>query len=91
MEFEWDPAKAAANEKKHGLSFEEGTRAFGDPFAVTVADSAHSEQEARFVTLGALPNGRLVVVVHADRAGRIRLISVRRATARERRRYEEGL
>lgn len=64
---------------------------FGDPLALTMADEAHSDVEDRFVTLGHSAQNRLLVVVHADRGSRIRIISARCATQRERRRYEEEL
>ena len=88
MEFEWDPEKAAQNVLKHRVLFEEALTVFGDPLASTIADPDHSEDEARFVTLGQSRNERLIVVCHTDRAGRVRLISAREATRRERRQYE---
>lgn len=87
--FEWDPEKAASNEAKHGVSFEEAATAFGDPLSLTVPDPEHSLGEARFVLLGLSYLRRLVVVVHAETGSSIRLISARIATRRERRSYEE--
>jgi hypothetical protein len=52
VEFEWDPEKAASNEQKHGVSFDEAATAFGDPLSVTIPDPDHSEDEERFVLLG---------------------------------------
>jgi uncharacterized DUF497 family protein len=90
LEFEWDQAKAKKNLKKHGVSFEEASTVFGDPLALTIPDPLHSEDEDRFVTLGNSERGRLLVVVGTDREDRIRIISARVATRRERKDYEEG-
>lgn len=89
MEFEWDPKKAKANEKKHGLSFEEASTAFSDPLSVTIPDPDHSEHEERMLLLGRSNTGNLLVVGHTERGERIRLINARRANRRERRHYEE--
>jgi uncharacterized DUF497 family protein len=88
MEFEWDAGKAAANLAKHGVSFPEAMGVFGDPLEVTIADPVHSRQETRFVSIGLLKGGRLLVVVYTERSGRIRIISAREAAPRERRHYE---
>ena len=88
MEFEWDPAKAASNLSKHRVAFEEAQTVFGDPLASTIDDPDHSEDEARFVTIGFSMNGRLIDVCHTDLSGRVRLFSARKATRRERRQYE---
>jgi len=88
--FEWDQRKADANLRKHGVSFEEASTVFGDPLSVTISDPAHSTNEDRFVIMGASHERRLLVVVHADRRGRIRIVSARRATKRERKGYEEA-
>jgi uncharacterized DUF497 family protein len=90
MRFEWDPKKAKRNLDKHGVSFEEAATAFGDPQSLTDFDPDHSEDEERFVLLGATHAGRLVVVVHTDRGESVRLISARIATKRERRTYASG-
>ena len=89
--FSWDPRKAASNERKHGVSFEEAVTAFGDPLSLTVSDPEHSESENRFVLLGLSANSRLLVVAHVERGDDIRLISARLASRRERIDYEEGL
>lgn len=89
MEFEWDPEKAAANEHKHRVSFDEAATAFGDPLSLTIPDPDHSDDEELFVLLGESYQGRLVVVVHTEREERIRIISARLATRNERRSYEE--
>lgn len=90
LSFEWDGKKAKQNLRKQGVSFEEATTVLGDPLSLTIPDPAHSGREERFVTLGRSSRGRLVVVVLTERADRIRIISARRATRRERRSYEEG-
>lgn len=85
--FEWDAAKARTNLKKHGVTFEEATTIFGDPNAITI-ESTVLGGEHRFVTIGYSNYAILVVVVHTDRNDRIRIISARRTTRRERRQYE---
>ena len=90
LEFEWDPTKAAANLAKHGVSFEEASTVFADPLAVTLADPAHSRGEERHVIFGVSARGRVLTIMHTDRGPRIRIISARPATRRERDAYEEG-
>lgn len=90
MRFEWDPKKAKKNLEKHGVSFEEAATAFGDPQSLTDYDPDHSNDEDRFVLLGATHARRLVVVAHTDRGESVRLISARLATRRERRTYAGG-
>ena len=90
LEFDWDPAKAEANEKKHGVSFEEASTAFGDPLHMVVEDPRHSLEEERFALFGRSNAGRLLAVMDTDRGERIRLISARLATPSERRAYGEG-
>lgn len=90
MQFEWDEKKAVANQRKHGVSFQEAATVFGDPLAITFLDPDHSEDEFRFITFGVSWLNRLLVVSHADRDDRLRIISARPATRRERRIYEEG-
>jgi uncharacterized DUF497 family protein len=87
MRFEWDPEKARRNCAKHAVSFGEAATAFGDSLSITRFDPDHSEQEDRFLLLGATYSGRLVVVSHTDRGGSIRIISARMASRRERRTY----
>lgn len=91
LRFTWDDRKAAANLRKHGVSFAEAATAFGDPLSITVRDPDHSEAEERFVLIGLSESQRHLVVVHLERArDEYRLISARPATRRERRQYEEG-
>jgi uncharacterized DUF497 family protein len=91
IQFEWDPQKARQNLKKHGISFEEATTAFGDPWALTIPDPLHSDDEDRQVLIGQSERRRLLIVVHVERGPRLRLISARPPTKRERRDYEEGV
>ena len=88
--FEWDPKKARSNLAKHGVSFDEAGTAFGDALSITVMDPLHSEAEERFVLVGCSYRNRLLVVVHAESGDRIRIISARVATKRERLDYEES-
>jgi uncharacterized DUF497 family protein len=88
--FEWDPAKAEANLRAHGVSFEEAATVFDDPLAETYNDPDHSDAEQRFLTFGLSRRGRALVVAHCDRSDRVRLISARRMTHREKRQHEEG-
>ena len=90
MEFEWDPDKAAANEKKHGVTFLEAATIFGDPLAITFVDPDHSMHEQRYLTFGLSRFERLLIVSHTDREGRIRIISARVMTRQEVKIYEEG-
>jgi uncharacterized protein len=89
MEFEWDRRKAAVNNRKHGVSFEEAATVFGDPLAITFSDPDHSLEEERRITFGMSRLNRLLVVSHADRSNGIRIISARLMTRRERTIYEE--
>ena len=90
MEFEWDDAKARANLRKHGISFEDASTAFYDALSVTIPDPDHSAGERRFLLIGVTLTGRLAVVSHTDRGRRIRIINARRATRRERTAYEKA-
>jgi hypothetical protein len=89
IQFEWDPAKASANLRNHGITFEEAQTAFFDDLALIIDDPDHSEDEARFVVLGVSAAARILVVVHAYRsaADTIRIISARKATKAERATY----
>ena len=88
MRFDWDGNKAAANVKKHRVSFDEAVTVFYDPLAATFEDADHSDDESRLVTVGYSVRGRLLVVCHSEHGAATRLISARRATARERKRHE---
>jgi len=87
MRFQYDPAKAAANLGKHGISFADAEGVFEDPLAITVEDP-DAEDEPRFVTVGLGNAGELLVAVWTQRDDACRLISARRPTRRERKRYE---
>lgn len=88
MEFEWDPEKAEANLRDHGVAFTEAQTVFGDPHEVTIPDPDHSDGEFRFLSLGRSEADRLLIVSYTERGSRIRIISAREATPRERREYE---
>jgi len=88
--FEWDPQKATANARKHGVTFDEAAMAFADPFGIVVDDPRHSIDEPRVALLGHSASNRLLAVMFTERGDRIRLISARKATRREHRQYEEG-
>lgn len=90
MDFEWDPKKAAANEQKHNITFQEAATIFGDRFAMTFADPDHSMNEQRYLTFGLSKHNRLLVVSHTDRGDKTRIISARLMDRKERRIYEEG-
>jgi uncharacterized DUF497 family protein len=90
LEFEWDPNKATVNRRKHKVSFEEATTVFGDPFSATFPDPDHSEDEERLITIGLSDHHRLLLVSHAERGNRIRIISARELTSHERSQYEEA-
>ncbi len=85
VKWEWDPAKAASNLRKHDVDFADAALALEDEWAITVENDEHDER--RFDTIGLDPEGRLLVVVYTWRAGTIRIISARRANRRERREY----
>ena len=81
-DIEFDPAKARANLRKHGISFSHAEQALRDPSAVTIEDP-DAVGERRFVTLGTDALGRILIVVHTPRGRRIRIISARRASRGE--------
>lgn len=89
LRFEWDPAKARSNLKKHAVSFDEACSVFADERARLIADPDHSEDEDRFILLGLSIRLRLLVVCHCCRTGQsvVRIISARRATVRESQSY----
>jgi uncharacterized DUF497 family protein len=88
LNFEWDRPKAAANLKKHAVSFEAAATVFGDPLSLTIPDLMHSLREDRYIIPGNSSYGVLLVVVHTSRGDNIRIISARRASKQERRTYE---
>ncbi len=90
MRFDWDPRKAAANLRKHSVSFEEASTVFADDYSLTGTDPDHSVGEERLITFGVSQSGRILVVSHTEQGDTIRIFSARRATRAERRLYEEG-
>ena len=89
MKFEWDPRKAAANVRKHGVSFVDAITVFADPLAKIHDDPDHSEAEAREIIVGHASAGLLLLVSFQERDDSVRIISARQATNRERHEYEE--
>lgn len=90
MRFEWDDAKAASNVAKHGVSFDEATSVFDDPYARVIDDPDHSWDEERFLILGMSIWARELVVSHCRRGkgdNVIRIISARKATRNETEQY----
>jgi hypothetical protein len=90
IKFEWDPAKATSNRKKHGVSFEEAQSVFYDEFAVQFFNDENSASEDRFLLLGLSSEAQLLLVCHCERdAGNaIRIISARKATRNESTHYQ---
>jgi uncharacterized DUF497 family protein len=86
--FEWDPNKAQANVRKHGVQFSEATGIFSDDYAITIPDDESDPDEQRFVTLGMGTKGRILVVVYCYRRENIRIVSARTAGPPERQEYE---
>lgn len=89
MEAEWNPSKARANYRKHGVRFADAVTALEDTGTLTVRDEGASEE--RSISIGMDSLGRILVVVYTWREERVRLISARRATRREAQQYEEGI
>jgi len=89
--FEWDPKKAKTNLKNHGVSFEEASTAFKDPLSLTIDDPLHSSDEERLILIGMSYNNRMLVIVHTESGGNIRIISARKATKKERNNYETNV
>ena len=95
LEFEWDAIKARLNLRRHGISFAEAKTVFNDPLLVTFSDDAHSDDEERFISIGLSGFSKVLLVVYTeheimDDLVSVRIISCRKATASERRTYEEG-
>lgn len=89
MDFRWDETKARSNLVKHGVSFEEAATVFADPLALVVEDAVDAE---RLLLIGKATTGRLLLTVFIEQDDeKIRIISARRATSHERKRYEEGI
>ena len=93
--FEWDDEKAKKNQRKHKVNFEEAKTVFGDPLLVSFPDEYHSGEEHRLVSIGASSQNKILLVSHTETLKKgetiiVRLISARKATASERRVYEEN-
>ncbi len=89
LTFEWDTEKSQANEQGHGVTFIEATEVFDDDHSSSVRDPDHSQAEVRYLIFGATKGGKYLVVSYTERGDRIRLISARQMTPRERRSYEQ--
>lgn len=89
LTFEWDPAKADSNLTKHGISFDEASTVFADALAQVLPEPGRNRGEDCAIMMGHSDRGRLLIVVFTERGERIRIISARVATRRERREYEE--
>jgi hypothetical protein len=90
LQFEWDPIKAETNFEKHQVSFKEAASIFGDPLSYTFDDPDNSDEECRFLSIGRTVTGKLLMVSHTECDNKIRIISARELTRRERKFYEEG-
>lgn len=90
LEFEWHPLKAAANLKKHKVSFEEAKTVFGDKRHLEVPDREHCDEEMRYLAIGRSAKGRILTLIFTERGTRLRLISARLSEPWERREYENS-
>jgi uncharacterized DUF497 family protein len=90
MQFEWDPQKATQNARKHGVTFSEAATVFGDPLARLADDPDHSEDNNRYILIGASSQRRLLFVAFAERGDTVRIISARELTRVERADYENS-
>jgi len=89
--YEWDSAKAAANLRRHQVSFTEAASVFLDPLALTFSDPDHSDEEDREITIGFSSRQRTLFISHCDRGDRIRIISARKTTRKERLQHEKRI
>ena len=95
-DFEWDPKKAGSNLRKHKVGFERASTIFRDPNLLSIPDEEYSETEERWITMGVDETGILLVISHKFETldatvSRIRIISARRTTKREKEQYEKGI
>lgn len=90
MQFEWNKDKAKVNLSKHEVSFDEAKTVFDDPLYIDFHDPDHSKDEDRYILIGQSDQGRLMVVSYTERKQKIRLISARKATPKEKEAYEKG-
>jgi len=91
IDFEWDFKKAITNLQKHRVNFREAATVFSDELSITIYDPDHSDQEDRFITIGTSDTDRFLMVSHTDRKNRIRIISARELTRKERKEYEKEI
>jgi len=89
MEFEWDPTKSKANINKHGISFEEAASIWRGP--LSVKPDYRIEHEDRLIAMGLFANAIVLVVVYIERRRKIRIISARKATPKERKKFYEEI
>ena len=87
--FEWDQKKSEENERKHDITFEEAKTVFNDPFAITIDDPDHSDDEYRYIDIGFSSKGIVLIVWYTERSENIRIIGCRKATRSERKTYEK--
>ncbi len=87
LTFEWDTNKAKTNFGKHGISFEEAATLFADENSITIDDPVHSLNEKRSITIGLTFKRKLLVAVHTERNSKIRIISARSASRKEKKQY----
>ena len=88
--FEWDTEKAKKNIKVHDVSFDEASTVFKDNLSLTIYDPMHSKEEDRLILIWNSCKNRLLVIVHVERGDKIRIITARKATKKEREQYEEN-
>ena len=91
LQFEWDPKKAKANLKKHEISFEDAMTVFADPLARIFDDAEHSGEERREIIIGTTPRRDMILVSFTAIEDRVRILSARKVTRRERKDYEENV
>ncbi len=89
LEFEWDTEKSKKNMSRHGVSFIEAATVFSDSLSMTYSDPCHSHDEKRFIIIGLSSSGKLLMVSHTERNDKIRIISARKLTRKERKQYEQ--
>ena len=89
--FEWDNEKNTINKQKHKIGFEEAVLVFDDPFHIELYDTAHSDAEDRFLAIGTVMNILIVLVVYTERNEKVRIISARPATNKEKELYYDAV
>jgi Uncharacterized protein conserved in bacteria len=90
MQFEWDTEKAIANLSKHGVGFDEAATVWDDYFNIEFFDRDHSDDEKRFLMIGESNEHRFLIISFTERDNKVRIISARELTPKERREYEHG-